>query len=318
MEEDTELLVLELGMNHAGEIRRLAEIARPDIAIITNIGISHRENFDTDDGILDAKLEITEFFGAENAIFVNGDDPALRAYAQRSGLPYPVVTAGESEGCDFRITAPQYTGAEEISFAMQSERKSIVRFTIPAAGLYNGVSAACTAAALSRIGIPEAQTASALKNLTRTDHRLRLIKLGAGVNLIDDTYNASPDSMRSALDYLASFPDARKIAVLAGMNELGEQSESLHEGVGKYAAGAGVDILVAIGEKGAGIATGFATAAAKSAKAKKYRNNAEAVSALQKIIKDGDAVLVKGSRAMNTEEVIDALKEWRSGNAEGK
>jgi UDP-N-acetylmuramoyl-tripeptide--D-alanyl-D-alanine ligase len=101
------------------------------------------------------------------------------------------------------------------------------------------------------------------------------------------------------------------------MNELGEQSESLHEGVGKYAAGAGVDILVSIGEKGAGIATGF-TAATKSAKAKKYRNNAEAVSALQKIIKDGDAVLVKGSRAMKTEEIIEALKEWRNGSMEGK
>jgi UDP-N-acetylmuramoyl-tripeptide--D-alanyl-D-alanine ligase len=308
MEEDTELLVLEFGMSHAGEIRRLAEIAKPDAAIITNIGISHRENFGADAGILRAKLEIASFFEAENTLLVNGDDPALRAHAERGDLPYDVVTAGESEGCDFRITPPQYTGEEEISFAMQSERNAIVRFTVPAAGLYNGVSAALTAAVLSRVGISEAETANRLKTLERTDHRLRLI-LGGGLKIIDDTYNASPDSMKSAIDYLASFADGRKIAVLAGMNELGARSADLHHGVGKYAAETGVNVLVAIGEKGSDIAAGFASAAGKSGKVKAYGDNAEAIEGLLKFVKDGDIVLVKGSRAMKTEEIVVALKE---------
>ncbi|MDR3224899.1 MAG: UDP-N-acetylmuramoyl-tripeptide--D-alanyl-D-alanine ligase [Clostridiales Family XIII bacterium] len=308
MEEGTELLVLELGMNHAGEIRLLAEIAKPDAAVITNIGISHRENFDADDGILRAKLEVASFFDAANALFVNGDDPALRAYAKREDLPYDVVTAGESEGCDFRITPPQYTGEEEISFAMQSERNAIVRFTIPAAGLYNGVSAALTAAALSRVGIPEAKTAEQLKHLKRTGHRLRLI-VGSGLKIIDDTYNASPDSMKSAIDYLTSFTDGRRIAVLAGMNELGAHSADLHRGVGEYAAGAGVDVLAAIGEKGADIAAGFMAATGKNGKVKTYQNNAEAIGGLHKFVKDGDIVLAKGSRAMKTEEIVTALKE---------
>ncbi|MDR0519673.1 MAG: UDP-N-acetylmuramoyl-tripeptide--D-alanyl-D-alanine ligase [Clostridiales Family XIII bacterium] len=314
MEEDTELLVLEMGMNHEGEIRRLAEIARPDIAVITNIGISHRENFDSDEGILNAKLEIAAYFGAGNALFVNGDDAKLRAHARRSDLAYDVVTAGESEGCDFRITPPRYSGEEEISFAMQSERNAIVRFTIPAAGLYNGVSAALAASALARAGIPESVSAERLRQLTRTDHRLRLIQCG-DIKIIDDTYNASPDSMRSAIDYLASLDGGRKIAVLAGMNELGKRSSALHRDVGEYAAEAGVDELLAVGEKGAAIASGFAAAAGSAGgrgASAKYPSNADAIDALGRMVKGGDVILVKGSRAMKTEEIVEALKSART------
>jgi UDP-N-acetylmuramoyl-tripeptide--D-alanyl-D-alanine ligase len=308
MEEDTELLVLEMGMNHAGEIRLLTEIARPDAAVITNIGASHRENFDSDDGILHAKLEVTSYFGEENALFVNGDDPALRALAGRNDLLYDIVTAGESEGCDYRITRPGYMGEEEIGFSLQYGREAIVRFRIPAAGLYNGVGAALTAAALSRFGIPASEVAERLTGLERTEHRLKLIVSG-GLRIIDDSYNASPDSMRSALDYLASFEDCRKIAVLAGMNELGERSGELHYDVGRYAAGAGVDMLAAVGEKASDIAEGFAAAARGNKKVKRYADNDEAIRALRSLARDGDAILVKGSRSFRTEEIAAALTE---------
>jgi UDP-N-acetylmuramoyl-tripeptide--D-alanyl-D-alanine ligase len=308
MDADTELLVLEFGMNHAGEIRRLAEIARPDIAVITNVGISHRENFDSEDGILNAKLEIASYFGKGNALFVNGDDPKLRAFADRGGRSYSVATAGESEGCGFRITPPRYTGDEAVSFALQSERNAIVHFTVPTAGLYNGVSAALAAAALSRVGITVAETAERLKSLRRTDHRLRLI-VGGGLKIIDDTYNASPDSMRSAIDYLVSLSGGRRIAVLAGMNELGKGSAGLHREVGRYAAESGVDLLVAVGEKGATIASGCAGSGVGSTAAVKCADNAEAAEYLRASLRDGDIVLVKGSRAMRTEEIVDAIKE---------
>jgi UDP-N-acetylmuramoyl-tripeptide--D-alanyl-D-alanine ligase len=308
MDADTEVLILEMGMNHAGEIRLLTEIARPDAAIITNIGASHRENFNSDDGILHAKLEIASFFGAENALFVNGDDPALRAHAERKDLTYDVVTAGESEGCYYRITHPEYTGEEEIGFGLQYGREATVQFSIPAAGLYNGVSAALTAAVLSRLGITVTDVAERLTMLKRTEHRLKLIT-GAGFRIIDDTYNASPDSMRSAIDYLISFSEGRRIAVLAGMNELGDRSDKLHRGVGEYAAGAGVDILAAVGEKASAIAEGFLFASEGKGTIKIYADNDEAVKDLSAFVKDGDTVLVKGSRSYRTEEIADRLRE---------
>jgi UDP-N-acetylmuramoyl-tripeptide--D-alanyl-D-alanine ligase len=305
MEEDTELLILEMGMNHAGEIRLLTEIAHPDAAVITNIGASHRENFDSDDGILHAKLEVTSLFDMENALFVNGDDPALRAHADRGGLPYDVVTAGESEGCDYRITRPEYTGEEEIGFSLQHGREASVQFRIPAAGLFAGVSAALTVAVLSRFGISAPLVAERLRAFDRPEHRLRLIVSG-GLRVIDDTYNASPDSMRSAIDYLVSFRDCRKISVLAGMNELGERSGDLHRGVGEYAAGAGVDVLITVGEKASDIASGFVSASHGGA-AEKCADNGEAIVVLRGMERDGDVILVKGSRAYGTENIVEAL-----------
>jgi UDP-N-acetylmuramoyl-tripeptide--D-alanyl-D-alanine ligase len=306
MEADTELLILEMGMNHAGEIGRLTEIACPDAAIITNIGVSHRENFDSDDGILNAKLEVASLFGPENTLFVNGDDPALRAHAERGDLPYEVVTAGESEGCDYRITKPEYTGEEEIRFGLQYGRDATVQFRIPAAGIYNGVGAALATAALSMFGISAGEVAERLRNLERTAHRLSLIVNGE-VKIIDDTYNASPDSMKSAVDYLTSIEARRRIAVLAGMNELGDMSEELHREVGRYAAGSGVDILAAVGGKAHPIAEGFASSSRRKNPVREYADNDEAIAALRSLVKDGDAVLVKGSRTFKTEEIVNAL-----------
>jgi UDP-N-acetylmuramoyl-tripeptide--D-alanyl-D-alanine ligase len=306
MDEDTELLILEMGMSHAGEIRLLTDIARPDAAVITNIGVSHGENFGSDDGILKAKLEITSFFGTENALFVNGDDAKLRAHAERAGLPYDVVTAGESEGCDYRITQPTYVGEEEIGFGLQYGREATVQFRIPAAGLYNGVSAALSVAVLSRFGIPAHEVSEKLTRLERTGHRLKLI-INGGVRIIDDTYNASPDSMESAIDYLSSFSGCRRIAVLAGMNELGDRSGEMHFDVGKYAARAGADMLVAVGKKASGIAEGFVSASRGKARVVECADNGEAIEALKPTVKDGDAVLVKGSRTYRTEEIVEAL-----------
>jgi UDP-N-acetylmuramoyl-tripeptide--D-alanyl-D-alanine ligase len=123
------------------------------------------------------------------------------------------------------------------------------------------------------------------------------------VRIIDDSYNASPDSMASAIDYLASFTEGRRIAVLAGMNELGERTVQLHRSVGAYAAGRGVDMLVAVGEAAAGIAEGFG----RASKTVRFAGNAEAAAWLAGAVRDGDAVLVKGSRSYRTEEIVEAL-----------
>jgi UDP-N-acetylmuramoyl-tripeptide--D-alanyl-D-alanine ligase len=300
MEEDTETLILEMGMNHSGEIRRLAEIGRPDIAIISNIGVIHREHFDTDDGIFNAKMEITAFFGKDNVLVVNGDDPYLKRVREMPNRPYRLVTVGADESCDFIVETPQYTGDSEISFRITHGRES-QRFILPVAGLYNGVNAGLAVAALHELGIGMGEASEALRTIERTAHRLQLLECD-GFKIIDDTYNAGPDSMRSGVEYLMAVTGDRKIAVLAGMNELGDRSSSLHEDLGRFVATSGVDLLVTVGEKARGIAAG-----AGMDKHRHFADNDAAAAFLIKQKQNGDVYLMKGSRSMRMEDVVDAL-----------
>jgi len=311
MPEGTEVLVLELGMDHTGEIERLARIARPDVAAISNIGLSHRENFDGDDGIYLAKMEITTFLHEGNALVVNGDDEYLRDVSDLPGITYLVVTAGTGKSSDFIARDIRYTSDRELSFDIVHGEES-AKFNLPVAGTYNGITAAIASAAVNEIGVSLADSAQALRSLRRTPHRLALIDAG-GAKVIDDVYNASPASMASGIEYLMAVSGERKIAVLAGMNELGDDSERYHAEVGEGAAKAGVDILVAIGGKAACIADG-AERAAHGGKPAVYRfeTNAEASEFLNSERREGDVYLVKGSRGMKTEEIVDDLARGKS------
>jgi UDP-N-acetylmuramoyl-tripeptide--D-alanyl-D-alanine ligase len=306
MPEGTEVLVLEMGMDHAGEIERLAHIAHPDVAAIGNIGLSHRENFDNDDGIYLAKMEITAFLHEGNALVVNGDDEALRQVSDLPGITYLIVTAGTGKSCDFIARDIRYTSDRELSFDIVHGEES-ARFNLPVAGTYNGITAAIASAVVNEIGVSLADSAQALRSLRRTPHRLALIEAN-GAKVIDDVYNASPSSMASGIEYLMAVSGKRKVAVLAGMNELGEDSERYHAEVGEGAAKAGVDVIVAIGDKAADIADG-AQRAAHSGRPAVYRfkTNAEASEFLNAERREGDVYLVKGSRGMKTEEIVDAL-----------
>jgi UDP-N-acetylmuramoyl-tripeptide--D-alanyl-D-alanine ligase len=300
MEEDTEALILEMGMNHSGEIRRLAEIGRPDIAIISNIGVIHREHFDSDDGIFNAKMEITSLFGKDNVLVVNGDDPYLKRVREMPNRPYRLVTVGTDESCDFRVEDPQYTGDSEISFRITRGRES-QRFILPVAGLYNGVNAGLAVAALRELGIGMGESSEIMRTMARTAHRLQLLEC-EGIKVIDDTYNAGPDSMRSGVEYLMAVSGDRKIAVLAGMNELGDRSSALHEDLGCFVAASGIDLLVTVGEKARDIAEG-----ARMDEHRHFADNAAAAAFLIEQKQNGDVYLVKGSRSMRMEEIVDAL-----------
>lgn len=306
MDEDTEVLVLEMGMDHAGEIERLAHIARPDVAVIGTIGISHRENFDSDDGIFLAKMEIATFLQEGNALVVNGDDEYLRQVADLPHITYAVVTAGTGRNCDFIARDIRYTGDRALSFTIVHGEERVI-FELPAAGTYNGVTAALASAACSELGVSLAQSARALRSLKRTPHRLDLIERD-GVKVIDDAYNASPSSMASGIEYLMAVSGARKIAVLAGMNELGDDSRRYHREVGENAAKAGVDMVVAVGEKAEDIAEG-AGRAARGGKPEVYRcaDNASATEFLNSGKRPGDVYLLKGSRGMKMEEIVRGL-----------
>ena len=271
-DEGTEALVVEMGMERAGEIERLADIARPHVCAITNIGVSHRENFGSDDGILRAKYEIASFLGKGGALVINpagsaGLEGLAAAGSRERGFKLLRVAEkgsdGEASAC-FTVSPVRVDEADAAVSLFEIEERArggAVSFSVPMAGTYAGVSAAMAAAACARAGVSLADAARALKKLARTPHRLEPVRAG-GILVIDDTYNASPDSARSGLEYLKSVPAKRRIAVLADMNELGAGSEALHRETGAAAIRAGADLVYAFGGKAELIAEGAAEAAA--------------------------------------------------------
>jgi UDP-N-acetylmuramoyl-tripeptide--D-alanyl-D-alanine ligase len=324
IEADTEVLILEMGMNHAGEIRRLVEIARPEISIIANVMEVHRENFDSDDGILKAKMEVADFLGEDSTLVVNGDDEGLRQAADIPYAAYAIITAGSSKVCDFRVRDSRLRGNDRrsgndtwdensVSFVIEYGEEA-QEFTVPIPGGYIGTSVALAVAAASAIGISLRECAEALTTIKRTSHRLELlINDNNGIKIIDDTYNASPESMKSALDYLAKVAALRRIAVLADMYELGKDAPRLHREVGVYAAESGVDVLVTVGELAKHISEGSRPSSwAKSQdpcplEILHFATREEAISYLKKNIRKGDVYLVKGSHATKMQEVVEEL-----------
>lgn len=309
---DTEALILEMGMNHPGEIRRLAGIARPDIAVITNVGLAHSENFDSEDGIFKAKMEVADFMGENCVLVLNGDDPKL-SEVQADSKPYGVLTAGTNEGSDYVIRDICYNDEGNLRFNIESADE-IERFILPAAGIYNGVNAGLAVAALSRVHISMSKASSRLRNMERTPQRLER-KQGAGFIVIDDTYNASPDSMKSGIDYLVSLKGERHVAILAGMRELGDDSAALHREVGDYAIRAGVDMVAAVGERAEGIFAGASAASGEdgaAGKARFFPDKEEACGFFRETTREGDVFLVKGSRGEKMEDVVGCLMgiEW--------
>jgi UDP-N-acetylmuramoyl-tripeptide--D-alanyl-D-alanine ligase len=330
MPENTETLVLEMGMEWPGEIRRLAEIARPDVAVITNVGVSHREHFDTDDGIRNAKFEIVSFFGADNVLVIDpeNDQELLRmAEADRLEKGYSLLKAtgeaatreNESEnesGCgndrdagspapawefaaDFSASRARYTEEGRMSFVIE-HGEDAEQFSLPMLGAFAAVSAAMACAALSRFGVSLGRAARALKDLEVTPHRLQSIRQG-GVLVIDDTYNASPDSAKSGLAFLRSVPGERKIAVLADMNELGAESERMHRELGTVAKDSGFGAVYTYGDKARAIAEGAQQGGLW------FRDKNELIRRLLEQRREGDVYYVKGSRSMKMEDVAEAL-----------
>ena len=354
-DEGTEVLVVEMGMERAGEIERLADIARPHVCAITNIGVSHRENFSADDGILKAKYEIAAFLGKGDALVIGPAGSAgLEELAEAGSLEkgYKLLrvaekgSAGEASACF--VVSPVRVDETDAAVSLfeieKSGRNGAVAFSVPMAGTYAGMSAAMAAAACSRAGVSLADAARALKKLARTPHRLEPVRAG-GVLVIDDTYNASPDSAKSGLEYLKNVPAKRRLAVLADMNELGAGSEALHRETGAAAVRAGADCVYAFGDKARQIAEG-AGGAAEAARAPGTEKasapgtekapapgtekapspgtekapvagvfwfgpeqRAELIERLRGELREGDAVYVKGSRAMKMEEIVQALTE---------
>jgi len=304
MPEDTEVLTLEMGMSHSGEIAKLAGIARPEAAVITNVGISHRENFKDDDGIFRAKMEIASYFGENETLVINADDAKLSTLLFGSSA-YRIISCGKGKDCEYRIGHAEYDNDGRLCFSLRHSGED-VEFVIPQGGCHLAYSAALAAAVVAKLGISPEQTAEYLRKYEGMPHRLQLFREDMFC-VVDDTYNACPDSMKTALDYLMSLRSdeegGRSIAVLAGMNELGDDSRELHRMTGEYASLVGVDILIAVGDKAGDIYNGFIPRGEGKDKIP-VKTNEEATDLLKGLIREGDRILVKGSRSYATEEIV--------------
>ncbi|MBQ1407566.1 MAG: UDP-N-acetylmuramoyl-tripeptide--D-alanyl-D-alanine ligase [Eubacterium sp.] len=298
-EEGVQAGVFEEGMDHAGEIHRVTNIVRPEVAVITNIGVSHIEFFENGrEGIRAAKLEITDFMDSSNVLVINASNDML----SKDGIEgdFRIVTVGYEDDFDWQVSGVKEHGLTGTEFILTHDGTSR-KIELPVAGEHNAVNAALAIAAASEFGIDIDQAQNGLRNLDITGSRLRTEERG-GITVIDDSYNAAPDSMISAVKTLANSNGKRKIAILADMNELGSDSETLHKNVGAAAAHTDIDILMTVGEKARAIASGAEAEAAAAGRVKPlgiftYGSLDEMKNAADVVFAEGDVVLLKGSNS---------------------
>ena len=294
-----EQVVLEMGMYGLGDIRLLCQMARPQIGVVTNVGPVHLERLGTLEAIAQAKAELVESLPVDGWAVLNGDDPLVAAMAERTSAR--VALFGESPQCSVRGTVLSTSGLEGISFRLTCDDESVdVSAPLPGRhNLYNALAAA-TVGLADGLSLQEVAAALAAADVLL---RLRVLSGPQGSTILDDTYNASPASMLAALDLLAELP-GRHLALLGDMLELGTFEEEGHCLVGERAART-TDILYTVGERGRII--GEAAQAAGHQDVRFLASKEAAAAAIRETLSEGDHLLVKASRAMALETVIEEL-----------
>ena len=306
--DDTEYAVVEMGMDHAGEIERLTRCARPSAGIITMIGVSHLENLGTRENILKAKLEICTGLPDGAPLALNADNDLLPTASIPSRLR-PVWFGIDAANADVRAV-DVVTGANGTTFKIVDTQYGTFDAAIPTAGIHTVYDALAAYAAATRLGLDAAHCAAALATYRTTGMRQHIVEKG-GITFIEDCYNANPDSMKAALSVLKALPNARKIALLGDMLELGGASEEGHRHTGEWAADAGVDALIAYGPRSAAMAE---AAKARGVAAVHCQTAEEVLQYVRQFVRPGDAVLAKASHAMGLEQLLqDFYKELPQG-----
>lgn len=294
---ETEYAVVEMGMDHAGEIERLTRCVRPSAGIITMIGVSHLENLGTRENILKAKMEICAGLPDGAPLVLNADNDLLPTAQVPARLR--AVWFGIEKDADVRAENI-VTGAQGTSFTIVDRENGSFPVSIPTAGLHTVYDALSAYAAATRLGLDPARCAAALSNYQTTGMRQHIVEKG-GVTVIEDCYNASPDSMKAAISVLKALPNGRKIALLGDMLELGDASEEGHRHTGEWVAEAGINVLIAYGPRSGAMAE---AAKAQGVTTVHCQNEQEVLQCLRQFVQPGDALLAKASHAMKLEELL--------------
>ena len=297
--KETQYAVVEMGMSHAGEIERLSKCARPDVGIITCIGVSHIGNLGSQENICKAKLEICSGLPEGAPLVLNGDDPFLR----KAVLPdhvRPVWFSLGDENADVCALSIQQD-EKGMSFVLEDHEEGTFLVKIPAMGRHNVANALAAYCAATRLGLNARRVIAGLADFEQTGMRQKVVHV-RGVDVIEDCYNANPDSMKAALAMFREYPCKRRFALLGDMLELGDISRAAHEEVGRQAVENKVDYLVTYGEQAKRIAV---VAAAKGLPTLHADTYAQAAETLLNKMQPGDALLVKASRGMALEKVLE-------------
>ncbi len=302
LEPEHEIAVVEMGMNHIGEIEALARIANPDWGVVTNVGTAHIENFaEGQAGIARAKFELVAALPSNGVAFLNCSDP----YVSQFGRDFPgrVVYFGNGPCAD-----PQILSVSEDLKGLHVNYRAASRdgsFTLQLLGEHNATNAIAGLAVALEAGVDLDAAVAALESLTAGDKRGEIIEI-AGATILNDSYNSNPEALRSMIRTLAARPaSGRRILVAGEMLELGEQGPALHTACGRAAAEAGLDLVAAV----RGNAEHLATAACAGGVASLFLPDADAAGHwLLQNLRPGDVVLVKGSRGVHLERAIEILK----------
>ena len=302
LDESKEVLVLEMGMNHAGEISYLTSIARPDVAVITNVGTAHIGNLGCRENILKAKLEILEGLSPEGTLIINNDNDLLHEWYLDNKDKYHILTIGINNPSDFQ--------ASNIFLEEDGSTFTCNDFTyeVPVGGehfIYNALEAIAVA---SIFDVDDKSIRKGILNFELSSNRMNIINEEArDITIIDDSYNANFDSMRYAIKYLSGL-DGRLIAVLGSMKELGDYTEDLHRKLGKIIVDEEIDILITVGDEAKFINDEAEKLGFNKDCSYHFSLNSEAIDCLNNILEKDDKVLIKASNSLNFKEIVDAIK----------
>ena len=302
-----EVAVLEMGISDFGEMHRLAAMARPDIGVITNIGLCHLENLGTRDGILQAKTEMFDHLQVDGTVILNGDDDKLSTKKEVNGKPVIFYGVGADSAFDIKkdiyATDIENHGLEGMCAKIHTPQGDFDA-KIPIPGEHNVYNALAAVSVARELGLTCDEMKRGIESVQTIGGRSNLIHKN-GITIIDDCYNANPVSMKASIDVLSNAP-GRKIAVLGDMGELGAEEKQLHYMVGEHFAGKGIDALYCVGTLSQEI-TKAVRANSSATEVHHYEDKADLIKDLVKEVKSGDTVLVKASHFMGFPEIVKEL-----------
>lgn len=300
--EEHQIAVLEMGIDHFGEMHRLASISQPDICVITNIGLAHLEHLGSRDGILKAKTEVFDHLKPNATVILNGDDDKLSTVSEvQDKSPVFFGLADTNGAYADNIVSLGLRGTKCTLHLSLGE----VEVHIPVPGshmIYNALAGACAGIAL---GLTLEEIKAGIETMKTISGRLNLIDTGS-LLIIDDCYNANPISMKGSLDVLAT-ADGRSVAIMGDMFELGENEKELHYNTGVHAAEIGIDVICCVGQLSKEAYTG-AKATASGSAVLYFETRDEFLEKIHYVVKKGDTILVKASHGMDFPKIVDALK----------
>ncbi|MFE5431633.1 UDP-N-acetylmuramoyl-tripeptide--D-alanyl-D-alanine ligase [Peribacillus simplex] len=306
MEEDTEAAVLEMGMSSRGEIEFLSKMAKPDVAIITNIGESHLLDLGSREEIANAKLEIVAGLAKDGTLIYHGDEPLLRNHIK----DFPnlnVISFGRTEQNDlYPQTISQ--GADSTAFTIASGEKEI-NYEIPVLGNHNVLNALAAILVAKEFNVDDSSIRKGLSTIQLTNMRMELVEGAKGQKIINDAYNASPTSVKAAVELVEGLSGfEKKILVLGDMLELGPQEKDFHLKIGELISNERIDKIFTFGPLAEFIAKG-ASKSFSSEQVRPFQDKQELIEELKSSTQGNDIILVKASRGMKLEEVVQALQK---------